>query len=397
MHACRVAVGIPSYCEADSIAHVVAQVDAGLARRFGASQGTIVNVDGASPDGTTGVFLNVPTKCPKESIVVSDAPGGKGRNVLEFLRVLRGNGDRCPGHHRRRCGQHHSGVGPRTARSGRGRNGRLRRATVPAKPFRGRRDRALCVPVRPGSGRTRPPSAHRRRLRSVDGLARHLLRQPVDEAAKGYGIDVFMSLHATRGAFRLGQALLGQKRHKPSFPRRSRIFHEVVTTALSVTRPWELAIRMEERRDQPSGIDETREFPHRDAARQELPAARAAALALMPVYRGWLGRDAHDLEASIAGGMPRLSAQEWTDILAAAVAVQRADLNAGTAGIVAGQLYPLFSIRSMTLWSDSVAWPPSRVEAEIRDQARLLRQKLVAREPIRGERRPRHRLSSARW
>jgi glucosylglycerate synthase len=82
----RVAVGIPSYQEADSIAHVVMQVDRGLARRFDPARSTIVNVDGDSPDGTAGVFRGVPTACRKVSLVVTDRPGGKGVNVLRFLR-----------------------------------------------------------------------------------------------------------------------------------------------------------------------------------------------------------------------------------------------------------------------------------------------------------------------
>ncbi|MBI1959002.1 MAG: glycosyltransferase, partial [Candidatus Rokubacteria bacterium] len=67
-----VAVGIPSYREADSIAHVVAQADQGLVRLLGPARCVIVNVDGDSPDGTAEVFRATPTRCGKESFVCAD-------------------------------------------------------------------------------------------------------------------------------------------------------------------------------------------------------------------------------------------------------------------------------------------------------------------------------------
>ncbi|MGH9768859.1 MAG: glycosyltransferase [Blastocatellia bacterium] len=81
----KVAVGIPSFMEADSIPYVTRQVDEGLSGMFNPADCVIINADGASPDQTSRVFLETPTKCGKEALVVTEQPGGKGRNLLRVL------------------------------------------------------------------------------------------------------------------------------------------------------------------------------------------------------------------------------------------------------------------------------------------------------------------------
>src|SRR5262249_28728748 len=81
----RLAVGIPTHLEADSIGNVTRQVDEGLARLLNPSDCLIINVDSDSPDRTSEVFLSTPTLCRKESFVLSEQPRGKGRNALRFF------------------------------------------------------------------------------------------------------------------------------------------------------------------------------------------------------------------------------------------------------------------------------------------------------------------------
>ena len=66
----KVAIGIPSYQEADSISYVTRQIDVGLRRILDIDDCLIVNVDSNSSDNTTGVFLKTPTQCHKESFVI---------------------------------------------------------------------------------------------------------------------------------------------------------------------------------------------------------------------------------------------------------------------------------------------------------------------------------------
>src|SRR5215475_7328156 len=81
----RLAVGIPTFQEADSIENVTRQVDLGLACLADPANCVIINVDSDSPDKTAEVFLNTPTRCRKESLIITKQPRGKGRNVLRFF------------------------------------------------------------------------------------------------------------------------------------------------------------------------------------------------------------------------------------------------------------------------------------------------------------------------
>src|SRR5690349_238753 len=81
----RVAVGIPSYREADTIADVVRLVDEGLTRLPAGWETVIGNAGGESDDDTVARFLAAPTKSRKVSIVSKGQPAGKGRNIRELL------------------------------------------------------------------------------------------------------------------------------------------------------------------------------------------------------------------------------------------------------------------------------------------------------------------------
>lgn len=375
----RVAVGIPSYQEADSIAHVVMQVDRGLARRFDPARSTIVNVDGDSPDGTAGVFLGVPTVCHKVSLVITDRPGGKGANVLRFLRhCLEHDADALaildadvisvtPEWMDRLLGPVVAGtvdfVAPLYRRS------RYEGAVTAhfAYPY----FYAMAgIDLRQPIGGDFGLSA---------ALARHLLEQPVVDDVRGYGIDIFLSLHAARGGFRLSQASLERKLHKPSFPRRSRIFREVVGAALAVSGRLGASAHADESSAPPCSIDDAGQFVHWREAEALLREAQERATALSPVYRRWLGTDYSGLRAALDGASPRLSADAWTDVLAGAIAAWRVAPARGPAHELAGELDPLHLIRSVTFWNDCRVQEAGIVESEIVAQARLFRRKLLTR------------------
>lgn len=80
-----IAVGIPTYNEAKTIANVVKQVDEGLCRYFPQYKAIIVNVDHNSGDGTMVVFLNVKTLVPKIYISTDVGVEGKGLNLKNFF------------------------------------------------------------------------------------------------------------------------------------------------------------------------------------------------------------------------------------------------------------------------------------------------------------------------
>jgi hypothetical protein len=85
----EVLVGIPSHNEADTIGHVLTQVDAGLREYFPHLRALIVNVDNHSDDGTREAFMGVRTRCERRYVSTEPGVTGKGRNVRNFLALAR--------------------------------------------------------------------------------------------------------------------------------------------------------------------------------------------------------------------------------------------------------------------------------------------------------------------
>jgi hypothetical protein len=81
-------VGIPSFREADLIAHPTTMASEGLARFFPGKRGVIVNCDNHSPDSTRDVFLNTPTRVPKIYLSTPAGVTGKGNNLRNLFRKV---------------------------------------------------------------------------------------------------------------------------------------------------------------------------------------------------------------------------------------------------------------------------------------------------------------------
>jgi hypothetical protein len=86
-------VGIPSYKNADTIAHVVRMAAEGMVKYFPDMKPVLVNSDGDSPDGTRDVVLSVPTpeKVDKVAFIYPGQPG-KGmalKAIMEIARALK--------------------------------------------------------------------------------------------------------------------------------------------------------------------------------------------------------------------------------------------------------------------------------------------------------------------
>jgi glucosylglycerate synthase len=80
-----VCIGIPSWSEASTIAHVVRQADAGLVTMGIAGGAVIVNADNNSPDGTREVFQATPATARKRYLSTPEGVRGKGHNIVNLL------------------------------------------------------------------------------------------------------------------------------------------------------------------------------------------------------------------------------------------------------------------------------------------------------------------------
>lgn len=229
-----IVVGIPSYNEADKIAHVVQQCDEGFRTFFPDFRGIIINVDNNSPDDTKGAFEAVESSTP--TFYISTPPGikGKGNNFLNLFRaaeVLDAEAILC-------LDADLISVAPDWIDFLAGPI--LRQGSDYVTPVYSRNEydgaitNQICYPLIYGLlGReVRQP------IGGDFGLSRrfasHVLAKQWEPTTREYGIDIFLTVAALLGGFRVGQTKLGAKIHKPSAPKLGPMITQVLTTLFTM-------------------------------------------------------------------------------------------------------------------------------------------------------------------
>ncbi len=224
-----IVVGIPSLNEADNISFVVRQVDKGLKKYFNNYKSVIINVDNDSPDNTKKYFLKTKTVNPKIYISTPSGVMGKGNNfynlfnkamkfkakaicvvdadlksitpewIYSFITpILEGKDYITPNY--ARC------------------------------EYDGSLTNHICYPIIYG--------LFGKKIRQPIGgdfsfspkLVNYWLKQKWHKTTYLYGIDIFMTMHALMGNFKIEQTNLGAKVHKPSAPKLGPMFTQVLTT-----------------------------------------------------------------------------------------------------------------------------------------------------------------------
>jgi hypothetical protein len=245
-----VVVGIPSYNEADNIAFVVEQANRGLSQYFPKYRAVVINADNDSPDNTREAFLNSMNTVPK--IYLSTPPGvrGKGNNFYNLFTEVNRLGAKVVVV----VDADLTSITPEW----------IRDLAYPilekgfdfVTPLYSRNEydgtitNNICYPLIYGLlGKD---------LRQPIGgdfafsgrMASHFLEQPWHSTTRQYGIDIFMTLRALIGEFRVCQVALGAKIHKPSAPKLGPMFSQVVGTLfgtlLSCKDTWQDVSTVEE-------------------------------------------------------------------------------------------------------------------------------------------------------
>lgn len=225
-----IVVGIPSYNEADNIAFVVEQASKGLRQYFPDLKSVIINADNNSPDDTRAAFLNAPSAVPL--IYISTPPGvkGKGNNFYNLFHEVERLGARAVVV----VDADLTSITPEWIRD-------LGTPIVEkgfdfVTPLYSRNEydgtitNNICYPLLYGllGINVRQPIGGDFAFSSR--VNQHYLRQEWHKTTRQYGIDIFMSLHAITGDFKIGQVGLGAKIHKPSAPKLGPMFTQVVGT-----------------------------------------------------------------------------------------------------------------------------------------------------------------------
>ena len=245
----NVVVGLASYQEADSIAYPTAQCSLGLKKYYGDRTSALLNCDNHSPDGTEQVFMGTETEVPKIYITTPPDTPGKGYNFENmFRKVLELDSEvlvvvdadltsitpEWVKHFAQPVLEGYDFVNPIYSRH----------------KYDGTITNNICYPLVYG--------LFCRNIRQPIGgdfalsrrFVEHLVRQPWHRTTEEYGIDIFMTMNAILGGFRICETGLGAKRHKPSAPKLGPMFIQVVSTAfLTVLRhvdTWKAATSIEQ-------------------------------------------------------------------------------------------------------------------------------------------------------
>ncbi len=224
-----IVIGIPSYNEGNSITHVAEVVSKGLETYYPDKKCIIVNVDNDSPDKTKDSFLKAKTRIKKKYISTNKGVRGKGNNLLNLFKFaiqakaeavatvdadLKSITKKWIQYLLTPVYDGYDFVTPVYSRH----------------QFDGTLTNHICYPVMFGmlSLDIRQPIGGE--FAFSPKLIDFWLKQPWTETTKHYGIDIFMTLQAAFGGFKICQSGLGTKIHKASAPKLGIMFEQVIET-----------------------------------------------------------------------------------------------------------------------------------------------------------------------
>lgn len=228
-------VGIPSYMEADTISFVAKQADLGLTKYFSNLNTLIINVDNNSKDNTKGAFLSTKTITPKHYISTPEGVTGKGNNMLNLFKFAKMQSKSLKG-----CVVVDADLRSITPEWIKYMGEPILKGFEYALPlysrhqFDGTITNHLCYPLFYGllGEDLRQPIGGE--FSFSPRLINHWLKQKWNSSARQYGVDVFMTLHAIFGKFKMCEVGLGAKIHKASAPKLGAMFTQVIATLFNL-------------------------------------------------------------------------------------------------------------------------------------------------------------------
>lgn len=376
----RIAVGIPSYREADNIGFITSQVDKGLLlvkKTFPQIRSAaIFNIDNESDDGTRDIFNRTKTVWEKVSLKTTGKPG-KGKNVIKFFQeasrekfdilltldsdlksiepkwilefiepFLEDNCDFvCPQYGRNR--------------------------------FEGSTTNHFAYPmIYSFFGKNiRQPIAGDFAF-SAD-LVENILLGELPKEIKGYGIDIFLTIKALLFSDRIKKINLTQKIHKPSFSKLEAMFPQVAASAIQSLENLPLSKFAEAvEGDSSSGINNNTIFSHQNEAdclqKQQISLIRKSI-----ANNHWIGEKAKEtVLRRISNNNVYYDGHSWSELLVNWVSYTQ-DKNIKNKVKYAEELLPYFVLRTVDFWNRVAIHSPEAVEEEIRNQAREMRERLL--------------------
>jgi hypothetical protein len=208
-------------------------VGEGLEEYFPDKKCIIVNVDNNSPDNTKDAFLDTKTRIEKKYISTAHGIRGKGNNLLNLFKfaksvdaevtiVVDADLKSITKEWVKYLGMPivdgYDYVIPLYSRH----------------QFDGTITNHICYPVMFGLLSTDIRQPIGGEFAFSPKLMKYWLKQSWTESTRQYGIDIFMSLNAVLGGFKICQTGLGAKIHKASAPKLGIMFEQVIETLLAI-------------------------------------------------------------------------------------------------------------------------------------------------------------------
>jgi len=369
----KIAIGIPTLNEEDTISNTTRVIDSGMSSFFGASNCYIINADNNSADNTKVNFENTPTSCKKVYISSNGQQKGKGLNVLNFIKYCYKNNIEYA-------------------------------ATIDSDISTIEADwvKKLFSPITKNGFDFVTPLYRRNRFEG--STTNHFafpfiytffgtkIRQPIGgefafnrdyidyllsmqlpDTVREYGIDIFLTTHAVAGNFKVAEALLGRKFHKPSFPKIIPMFKQVFSSALqaSLSYPFNTIEVSNNIGDNTICIDENNVFKHRDKVKELIEYSKDQLHKNQSLYKD-LGLDDYSKLFARSKSERFISLNDWSEILSDFFSIfikaEKSDPS-----LLSNLISPLFFLRTISFWFEIEDDLPLIIEKKLDDQAKLIR------------------------
>lgn len=381
----KIVIGIPSYNEGDTIGYVVRQVDLGLKKFFPFEKCLIINIDSDSTDNTKEAFLNTQTFFPKNYLNTGKKPRGKGKNLIELFK-------RCNDLGIDYIALFDSDIKiikPSWVFSLLNPLITERFDYVTPAYSRGCYDgnvtNNFAYPLTYAIFGVELQQPIGGEFGLSKRLYKYLLQQPIGETELKFGIDIFMTYHAIGGGFKICEAYLGKKKHKPGFSDLMNKFLQFSQSAITVSRIYKNKLDKVKpvRKYKSIQIFKTRKRPNKNLASVQLKKFAQEFKENLLEYNKYLGEELTNeiAQVIIINQKPTLSATFWIE--ASSKFLKRCykkKFNIKLIPKICHLIAPIFYWRVISFWGEMKYLNPIEIDERIKNQAKLLRKKLIAEE-----------------
>lgn len=376
----QIAIGLPSYNEAERISYVVEQVDKGLKKYFPDKQAIIVNIDSNSPDHTQEVFLGVNTHTIKKVIQV---PRGKGSALIEFWKYASQN--QIPYIATIDTDLH--SITPEWISSLL--TPLINKQADVILPLYGRNrfkaniTNQFAYPLMYSifGVTARQPLAGE--FGYSQSFYEYLLNQEMHPVTKQYGIDIFITSYALAGGFQIVNPDLKEKGDKPSFYHQEKTWLEVSQSGLLsiqdiVHKNVIQQIKSPIGPDNYSGVNDDLSFSHKQEISKLLPKLQEQFNENQQLNQKYLNADLlNKVSNLIDKNITELDSGLWTDILQYTIKpILNTQYSEKQIFEISTLLLPIYRWRVVSYWLSVENISAQAAEQHLTDQAKLLKQKL---------------------